>query len=90
MAGDPILEFAAVQGFDGTCYPSERYNDRLLGIPFIVLVIFDSVTMLTTLVGLSVYDTELPWGLRIFSVLGARNMGYLSAAFLRSGQIYYV
>ena len=78
------------QGLDDFCIFAIDFRPKALSIPFISLVLFDSVAVYITLVGLISATPEQKWYERIKNLIGTEYMGHTSRIFLRTGQAYYV
>ena len=72
------------------CYETGVYHSRLLSAPIIAILVFDSATMIVVLVGFANHSQAQSWTGKIRSLFTIEDMGYTSAVFLRSGQVYYV
>ena len=72
------------------CYETGVYHSRLLSAPIIAILVFDSATMIVVLVGFANHSPAQSWTGKIRSLFTIEDMGYTSAVFLRSGQVYYV
>ena len=66
------------------------FHPKALSIPFISLVLFDSVAVYITLIGLLSATSERKWYESIKSLISTEYMGHTSRIFLRTGQAYYV
>ena len=71
-------------------YLRNRFPSEGTFLPFISLVLFDSVAVYITLVGLISATPEQKWYERIKNLVGTEYMGHTSRVFLRTGQAYYV
>ena len=68
------------------------YSRRLICIPAIVLVAFDTAVMVAGLVGFMTHNhnSSASWYSEMKATMMTKNMGPISQAFLRSGYIYYL
>ena len=77
-------------GSDDLCMFTMDFHPKALSIPFISLVLFDSVAVYITLIGLLSATSERKWYESIKSLISTEYMGHTSRIFLRTGQAYYV
>ena len=71
------------------CIPRIEYHKEVSAIPFITLLLFNSVTVSITSIGLIATLPALTWHERMRNLVKMEYMGCVSRIFLRSGQAYY-
>ena len=86
----PGISMISERNDDGSCDMTTDYNSRLLCIPIITMVIFDTVTMVVIMTGFVKQNLEPSWIGKLKASLSTKSMGHTSGVFLRSGQIYYM
>ena len=86
----PGFRFTGFRISDTQCYFDTEYKTKLLCIPFIALVVFDTTMMLAISLGFVMHSADRTWSARVKSTMLMEHMGHLSKMFLRSGQIYYL
>ncbi|KAK7681912.1 hypothetical protein QCA50_014874 [Cerrena zonata] len=75
---------------NGSCSAVSRTHPYLGVVPFIVLVIFDTAVIIGISYGMSSVIPTRSIRSKLRSLLVTNNMGQLSRAFLRTGQVYYL
>ena len=97
-----ILSFLSLLvpwGIKRTCIPVQgvqvctmAYDRRIICIPFIVLVAFDTAVLVAGLAGLTTHNPNsgTSWYSEMKATIMTKNMGPISQAFLRSGYLYYL
>ena len=71
------------------CILTVSYHPKALSIPFISLVLFDTVAVYLTSMGLIAPIPARTWNDRITRLVRPEYMGHISRIFLRTGQVYY-
>ncbi|KAK7681896.1 hypothetical protein QCA50_014858 [Cerrena zonata] len=86
----PAYQISSSQNPDGTCTFHTSYNKKLLSVPFLALVIFDTAVIIATSASFITGSSSRSWRTKLKSMITTKDVGHISKIFLRSGQIYYL